>query len=88
MNKSFKRKVKVLPPLVINGITILDASGGGGVLIINLTTGKEMWIGADHAHRLFGEAYGNNKRLGNMISRDYDNAMRKAVRWHLNNPTK
>lgn len=64
--------------LIIDGVCIKDASGGGDVLIVT-TRGKETWLDPDTAANLLGRGYFDNKELRKLMDDDFNAAMSECV---------
>jgi len=60
------------------GYTIVDANGGGD-LLITIGNSETFWQDSHTCAGLFGEAYFNNEVIGKMIQEDYDLAMEQCV---------
>ncbi len=73
-----RNKMKKINKPILCGYTIVDANGGGD-LLISIGNSKPFWEDAFTCSKLFGENYYNTKEIGEMIEEDYNTAMQQCV---------
>lgn len=65
--------------LVINGVKIAEASGGGDILIKTDDMNDFLWVDPSTASVIIGDEYFNNEELRKMITTDFDLAMSQCA---------
>lgn len=65
--------------LVINGVKIADASGGGDVLLKTDEMDDFQWVESSFASVIIGDEYFSNKELRDMVDDDYHRAVTQCL---------